>query len=187
MSVFNETVFLGGCPVIRPEGIYLDGHRVIRLGMGDVGVGAIERRNPLPPGRYWVDVFASKEAAFQNWLKAHKAEVQVISSETFEPIDDYEGRVWRLFKTTAPVPWEGPGLPTIAGADVNSSADTAQRPPPEKDLLDTIDVPLYYSRAKTALWIAGAVAVVAVGGAIIYYMPRRREPTLSSPYPEPSL
>lgn len=39
----TETVFLGGCPVIRPEGIYLDGVRVIRIGMsgsgmlGDVG------------------------------------------------------------------------------------------------------------------------------------------------------
>lgn len=34
----NETVFLGACPVIRPEGIYLDGQRVIRLGLlGDAG------------------------------------------------------------------------------------------------------------------------------------------------------
>ena len=35
--MMNETVFLGGCPVIRPEGIYLNGQRVIRLGLGDVG------------------------------------------------------------------------------------------------------------------------------------------------------
>jgi hypothetical protein len=33
----NEAIFLGGCPVFRPEGIYLDGHRVIRFGLGDVG------------------------------------------------------------------------------------------------------------------------------------------------------
>lgn len=39
--MFNETVFLGDCPVIRPEGIYIDGQRVIRLGMGDVGVGDV--------------------------------------------------------------------------------------------------------------------------------------------------
>lgn len=38
----NETIFLGGCPVIRPEGIYLDGHRVIRLGMAGVGVGGLQ-------------------------------------------------------------------------------------------------------------------------------------------------
>jgi hypothetical protein len=37
----NETVFLGGCPVIRPEGIYLDGHRVIALGLHGVGLGDV--------------------------------------------------------------------------------------------------------------------------------------------------
>lgn len=37
----NETIFLGGCPVIRPEGIYLDGKRVIRLGLNGVGVGDV--------------------------------------------------------------------------------------------------------------------------------------------------
>ncbi len=31
---------LGECPDIRPDGIYLDGHRVIRLGLQGVGVGA---------------------------------------------------------------------------------------------------------------------------------------------------
>lgn len=43
MNAFNETVFLGGCPVIQPEGIYLDGHRVISLGLrgADVGVGDV--------------------------------------------------------------------------------------------------------------------------------------------------
>lgn len=37
----NEVVFLGGCPVVKPEGIYVNGRRVIRLGLegtlGDVG------------------------------------------------------------------------------------------------------------------------------------------------------
>jgi len=33
----NEMVFLGGCPVIRPEGIYLNGRRVIRLGLDAPG------------------------------------------------------------------------------------------------------------------------------------------------------
>jgi len=39
--MMNETVFLAGCPVVRPEGIYYEGRRVIRLapnsGLGDVG------------------------------------------------------------------------------------------------------------------------------------------------------
>jgi hypothetical protein len=37
----NEMVFLGGCPLINNEGIYLDGHRVIRFGMSGVGLGDV--------------------------------------------------------------------------------------------------------------------------------------------------
>jgi hypothetical protein len=37
----SETVFLGECPVIRPEGIYLNGVRVIRLGLQGVGLGDV--------------------------------------------------------------------------------------------------------------------------------------------------
>lgn len=40
-AMMNETIFLGGCPIIRPEGIYYDGRRVIRLGLGDVGCSGI--------------------------------------------------------------------------------------------------------------------------------------------------
>lgn len=34
----NEMVFLGGCPVIKPEGIYVNGRRVIRLGLSGLEV-----------------------------------------------------------------------------------------------------------------------------------------------------
>lgn len=40
--MMDETIFLGGCPVIQPEGIYLNGRRVIRLGLqAPVGVGDV--------------------------------------------------------------------------------------------------------------------------------------------------
>jgi hypothetical protein len=174
--MINETVFLGGCPVIRPEGIYLDGHRVIRLGMGGVGVGAVERANPLPPGKYWVDVFTPQEAAFQDWLHRNKANVIVTTTESFDPtMDGSPGRVWRLFEVGTPVTWEGPGLPTIADPGVKSSEDTAQRPSPEKDPLDKLsdygtDVA---KTAKAVLWVVGGVVAVVVGGVLIVrYLPR---------------
>ncbi len=37
----NEVVFLGGCPLINDEGIYLNGQRVIRFGMSGVGLGDV--------------------------------------------------------------------------------------------------------------------------------------------------
>ena len=41
MIFLGETAFLGACPVIRPEGIYINGERVIRLGLNDFGLGDV--------------------------------------------------------------------------------------------------------------------------------------------------
>lgn len=184
--MINETVFLGGCPVIKPEGIYVDGRRVIRLGMDGVGVGALERRNPLPPGKYWVDVFTPQEAAFQDWLRKNKGSVSVITTETFAPIDDYPGRAWRLFTVQAPVAWEGPGFPTIAEPGVETSEDTAQRPDPEKDPLDKLSDFYTGSAAKTTFWVIGAVVAVVVGGVIVAHYLIPRSAPASSPPPTPA-
>lgn len=186
MMLMNENVFLGECPVIRPEGIYFGGRRVIRLGMDGVGVGAIERKNPLPPGKYWVDVFEPQEIAFQDWLRRNKANVAVTSTESFDPTGDYAARVWRLFEVNAPVTWEGPGFPTIAGANVKSSADTSDRPAPEKDPLDKLsDYGTNVEKtAKTILWVAGGVAAIVVTGVLVVrYAPRQPTPTASSSRP----
>jgi hypothetical protein len=178
----NETIFLNGapavgfgeCPIIRPEGIYYGGRRVIRLDPS-LGVGAMERANPLPAGRYWVDVFTLQEAAFQDWLKRNKANVMVTTTESYDPIDGNPGRVWRLFEVRTPVTWEGPGFPTIATPEIKTSEDTVQRPPPTKDPLDKLsdygtDVA---KTAKAVLWVVGGVVVIVVGGALIMrYAPR---------------
>lgn len=39
--MINETAFLGECPIIRPEGIYYGGRRVISLGLRGVGLGDV--------------------------------------------------------------------------------------------------------------------------------------------------
>jgi len=59
----DETVFLGGCPVIRPEGIYYDGRRVIRFGMSDAA----------PPTVTWVAWYNSHgddQSSFDDAAKA---------------------------------------------------------------------------------------------------------------------
>jgi hypothetical protein len=178
----NEMIFLGGCPVIRPEGIYLNGQRVIRLGLQGV-----ERTNPLPVGKYWVDVFWSKKNAFSGWLEKNKAALRVLNSEEYPGNIDagYEARTWYLFQVLSPVQWEGPGLPTVAGADVTTSDDTAQKPPPEKDVLDQIDdaAKAAAKTTRTAV-IAGVVTAVVVGGVLIaYYVPRKSTPKSQPAYP----
>lgn len=98
-----------------------------------VAVGAVERRNPLPPGRYWVDVFWSKRGAFTAWLSKNAASIKVVNVESYPGDMDagYEAREWYLFQVLSPVAWEGPGLPTVAGSGVTTSDDTVQKPPPE--------------------------------------------------------
>lgn len=188
LSFGGRQVGLGECPIIRPDGIWYDGRKVISLNpaLSDVGVGAMERTNPLPAGRYWVDVFAPQEDAFQAWLQKNKANVAVTTTETFDPIDGYPGRVWRLFEVSAPVTWEGPGFPTIAGADVQTAADTVQRPDPQKDPLDKLSDygANVGTTAKAILWVVGGVVVLVVGGVIITrYLPAPRPAPLPAPAP----
>lgn len=39
--MMRENLFLGGCPVVRPEGIYLNGRKVISLGLQGIGLGDV--------------------------------------------------------------------------------------------------------------------------------------------------
>lgn len=153
-KAMNERVFLGGRPAIG------------------FGLGAIERRNPLPAGSYWVDVFAQDLPAFQSWLSANSGSVRVTSTEHF---DSDPPRDWFAFTVTSPVQWNGPGLPTISQGET-TSAETSQRPPPPPDVTTQITESLQ-GASNIAKWIgvAAAVTVVVVGGAlIVYYVPRRK-------------
>jgi hypothetical protein len=126
--------------------------------LSPASVGALERRNPLPPGRYWVDVPDPKAAAFEAWRSRNGASIIVEATERREgdvPV------TWTLFRTTAPVPWEGPGIPTIATADVKSAEDTAQRPAPEPDPLTKIPNPAdFVPSSRTIALAVGGVALV---------------------------
>lgn len=94
-------------------------------------VGAIQRQvNPLPEGRYWIDIFgAAKRTAFLEWRAKHKDSVRVRGTEenAGPPL-----HAWFLFVVDHPVPFPpGLGYPTIADASVKSKDDTVQRPDPE--------------------------------------------------------
>lgn len=143
------------------------------LGERLVGVAAVERTNPLPAGRYWIDVFAPDTDTFNAWLSSNTATIKVISTQHFDANSGGPPRDWILFQVTAPTPWHGPGFPTIADASVTSSDDTAQKPPPStpSDM-----VPDFFKSGPSTWTIVGVTAVLAVVGAglVIYYVPRRR-------------
>lgn len=120
--------------------------------------GVLERRNPLPAGRYWKDIFEADAEAFRAWLKDHGDTVKVRTTET---ITGEPSRDWYLFEVTAPTMWDGPGYPDVATTAVQTSADTVQRPDPEKDPLDKLDATDPLGFGKAVPWIIAGVAAVA--------------------------
>lgn len=120
--------------------------------------GVLERRNPLPVAKYWKDIFEADAEAFGAWLRDNQETVKV---RTTEHIDGDPPRDWILFEVTSPTMWDGPGYPDVAAPDVHSSADTVQRPAPEKDPLDKLDAKDPLGLKSAVPWIVAGVAVVA--------------------------
>ena len=128
---------------------------------------ALQRENPLPVGRYWIDVFddGARFELADRWFRDNAGAVKVDETETFEANAGGPARVFRIFRVVNPMTVRWPatelGFPTVAGADVKGSGDTVQRPPPEKSPLDELDP----TAAAKTLVKAGAFAVVLLAGA----------------------
>lgn len=108
-------------------------------------VGTLERRNPLPPGSYWIDVFGLNIPKFDNWLKAFSGlGIHTDANQQFEATTIPARRTWYKFTYTplfegAPVTWDTTfGFPTIADASIRSSEDTVSRPDLPIDALDEL-------------------------------------------------
>lgn len=141
---------------------YWDGSRWVLDHSTVIGgeAGKLERRNPLPPGRYWQDIFAAQASAWNAWLSENVASgaVRVAKVEHFKPDPLRSGewlpdafqpenagtipaRTWVLFDVVTATPWPAVklGFPTIADSSVQTSSDTATNPPgpsPREELAD---------------------------------------------------
>lgn len=91
---------------------------------------AIERRNPLPVGRYWFDVVERDWPKADAWTAANRANVKVERVDQTPKSSSSPATRWMLFRVTSPAPWDTRlGFPTIATADVKQPSDTATNPP----------------------------------------------------------
>jgi hypothetical protein len=118
----------------------------------------LERRRPLPPGRYWADVVERNRIAFEAWARVNAASVSVEATEHAEPSDGAPARDWVLFVTTAELVWPDAILgfaPNIAEPAVHSSSDVIQRPPPPVDMTTSLTEAM-----KSVIYAVGALAVV---------------------------
>lgn len=127
---------------------------------------SLERRSPLPVGLYWIDVLGEKRAAFIDWRTVNAETVKVRSTESFA--DEEPPRDWYKFEALKPTAWDAKrfGFPNIikAGEKINSSADTVQRPAPEKDPLDKLGDELGNASSTTSRLVQ---MVALISGALV--------------------
>lgn len=110
---------------------------------------SIERRDPLPPGKYSIFVRSEELPTLQKWASHHRATVKDVSTvdqrELVSPSSavfsfglDLEP-IWKtvgasvFFAVTAPTPWVGLGFPTIEtslDAWKKESTESGYVPPP---------------------------------------------------------
>ncbi len=119
--------------------------------------GVMERRDPLPAGRYWVYIDDSETDKWAAWQSAHKDTVSTIVTEPQQAIYRWVPAIfqtrwdldiithtegyWILFDVKAPTAWVGLGYPTtVIDSTVKSSTDiaTAPKPGPDWDPLEGI-------------------------------------------------
>lgn len=124
----------------------------------DADIGGLERRTPLPVGRYWLDVPESKTSDFNGYLAASIERVKVEVTE-----GEGEHGTFYIFRVLSPVPWFATnfGFPNTAGPEVKSRADTVQAPDLPKDGLDQVSDAL--DSVGNAGKVIVSVALVAGG------------------------
>lgn len=85
----------------------------------------VERRQPLPVGRYWLDLRPGTLDTFRLWAASNPKR---INPELFEA---HGGVTFAIFRIIQPTRFDQRtfGFPTIAPTSVQHAADTAQRPP----------------------------------------------------------
>jgi hypothetical protein len=139
------------------------------------GKGGLERRNPIPAGRYWIDVIGTEniKAFFSLMNEAQKLGVVQIENSEFQgttfDLDTIlqkiagggDPQAWVLFRVTGvgTISLDNTrfGYPTIATTNIEHKDDTSQAPPTPSGLSA---VPMW-------LWLGGGlVALVAVASII---------------------
>lgn len=109
--------------------------------------GVMERRDPLPAGRYWVYIDEGETDRWQAWVKASGGKVRTVTTEAQLHLPSWVPAVfatrwdlsiiqsvkgyWIMFDVLEPVKWVGFGYPTtVVDPTVNSATDVVTAPAP---------------------------------------------------------
>ena len=125
---------------------------------------AIERRSPIPVGRYWVDCQGNPAITqFDIWRRSYST---VVVEETEGDTTGDNPEQFVIFHLTAPtMRWEqmagGIGFPTVAPASVQSKAD-AMKVPTTPGIFDSLESML--NDSSTLLLVVAAVFLLTRKG-----------------------
>lgn len=133
---------------------------------------ALQRANPLPIGRYWIDIYgAEKTLQFRSWIARNSASLTVEKEEHHLPKGDFDEHTWYRFAVTAPVAWEGPGLPDIipegeTGPQTVSETADAPHVPTTGEEIDAIEQSI--KESGEALKTGVMIVLILAGGYLAY-------------------
>jgi len=141
---------------------------------------AQERRNPLPPGRYWLTVIStggnSQLSNFRQWAASNPARVQITHTEPAGGGTSNGGFfIFEIVKLPTRFDVAQFGFPNVAGPEVQTKADTEQRPPvPTASSITADALGDFFGGITKALdaFDPRAKVVVAIGA--LYLLTRRK-------------
>lgn len=128
---------------------------------------AMQRKNPLPPGRYWIFIQKQSLDIFELWLKKNADIVTVEKREDSGGMRPFvnPNESYFIFNVKEATIWpRGVGFPNIADSATKQAADVVQRPPAPtvKDVITDIE--------KTAAEAAGDVVTAVVIGLALWLL-----------------
>lgn len=143
--------------------------------------GVMERRDPLPVGRYWCYIDQSEVGKWGDWVAANPGKVKVLVTEAQKSLSSWLPAIfqtrwdldvitsvvgeWILFDVTAPVKWVGLGYPTtVIDPNVKSSTDVSTAPAPEPD---ANPLGVLYGDLRTLLLLGGGLYVAVQAFALV--------------------
>lgn len=146
---------------------------------------ALERRNPVPVGRYHAFISVEDAPRWSAWMKEHKGKILVISTEAQtttdnnpffattlfgDTIKEHAGD-WVLFDVKEPVPWVNIGLPTIVtqaemGKRTTNEFFKVPEPQPDSGPLESLSQGVD-TLVTTVKWGVGVALAIAVARAVL--------------------
>lgn len=165
------------------------GNHVTRTGKArpHMRAGKVVRQNPLPPGRYWIDVFPDGLPSWIGWSGGNLATVSIEKTEVYEGTSllvqglgwiypwvptptnpdkvQQPDRAFVIFSVTAPTMWtisETNGWPAPAPKGVVETSDDTVQKPKGKGLFDDISPGVKITVGGIALLSVAVLAGYAV-------------------------